>query len=139
MADRYDFLSFGVPFIILCSALVLMYQFIYVPAKIKADAFDEKYPIKCVYQKNQTVLQLNANDQIIYRDPITVCQVSLRSYVDDNGTWQYVTAYQYESQAKYNKPFHESYLNCKPKTFDNISGNWVCVNGSIAKEYNNDY
>lgn len=139
MADRYDFLFFGVPFIILCSGLVLMYQFIYVPDKIKADNFDAKYPIKCIVGGNQTMIQLNENDRITLRNPEYVCQVSLRSYVDDNGTWQYVTAYQYEAQSKYNKPFHESYLNCKPKTFDNMTGNFICVNGSIAKEFNNDY
>ena len=134
--DKIENLIIGIPLFILVAASIIIYELVAVPAKIKADAFNEKYPIKCIFQRNQTYILLNANDRIDYRNAEIVCQVSLRSYVDDNGTWQNVVAYQYEAQSKYNKPYSETYLNCTPKNFDNLTGNWICPNGSIAKENN---
>lgn len=137
--DKVDLILFGIPVIMLTVGIVCIQEFILLPKEIKSEEFDKKYPIKCVMGQNQTYIQLNANDRIDFRSPEMVCGVSLRSYVDDNGTWQYVTAYQYEAQSKYNKPFESSYLNCKPKIFDNKTGNFVCIDGTIAKEFNNDY
>src|SRR5574337_402167 len=102
--DTFDLVFFGIPIIMFVISIVCINEFIVVPEKNKSDEFDAKYPIKCMMGKNQTYIQLNANDRVDFTNPEMVCQVSLRSYVDDNGTWQYVTAYQYEAQAKYNKP-----------------------------------
>ena len=136
--DKVESLIIGIPLLLLVGATIIIYELVYVPAKIKADAFDKEYPTKCIFGRNQTYLLLNANDRIDFRSPEIVCHVSLRSYMDDNGTWQYVIAYTYEAISKYNKPYSETYLNCTPKTFDNLTGNWICMNGSIAKEIPND-
>lgn len=127
-------IAIAVPIIILTCAIILIQQFVYLPAKAEAEKFDKKYPTQCIIQRNQTVIFLNANDKMTLYKPENVCQVSLKEFPSDNGTMYYYVKYQYESQAKYNKLHDEYFLSCKPKTFDNMTGNWICIDGSIAKE-----
>lgn len=130
----FNMLFIVTPIVAITIGLVLMYQFVYIPAKAESEAFDKKYPPQCMIERNQTVILLNANDKETLYHPIKICQVWLSHYPDDKGMIQYFADYQYESQAKYNKPFHETILSCKPKTFDEVTGNFICMDGSIAKE-----
>lgn len=124
----------AIPFIALVIALVLIHQFVYLPALAEREQFEKKYPSICMVERNQTVIIMSANDKMTLYHPEKICQVFLGQFPDRNNVTQYYATFQYESQAKYNKTWTEDYLSCKPKSFDETNGNFICMNGSIAKE-----
>ena len=120
--------------IISVAGMVLLYQFIWIPKQAEIEKYKEKYPTHCLVERNQTVRQLNEWDRVTLYQPVKVCQVLTGGFPNaDNSTGYFVT-YQYETQSKYNKTYSEYDLNCKPKSFDELTGNLICFNGTIAKE-----
>jgi len=124
----------AIPLIALTCSVFLTYQFVYLPKKTEAEQFYAKYPPKCIVERNQTVILIDANEKMTLNHPQKVCQVLLQEEPDDNNTLHYYVNYQYESQAKYNKTHDVYSLNCKPKNFDSLTGNFICTNGIVAKE-----
>ena len=132
--DQLFNLVIASPMIALAIALVLLYQFVWFPVQAEKEAFNKKYPGECMVEKNQTVIIISANAQMTLYHPEKICQVYLGQYPDENNVTKYYANFQYESQAKYNKTWTDIGLSCKPKSFDELTGKFICMNGSIAKE-----
>lgn len=136
--DFYDptFLVRVLPLIAICVGMFLMYQFVWVPKQIEMEQYHEKYPTHCLVERNQTIRQLNEWDRVTLYEPVKICQVLIGEFPNADNTTGYFVSYQYETQSKYNKTHSEYDLNCKPQIFDELKGNLICFNGTIAKEKN---
>ena len=81
--------------------------------------------VECISYRMVQHIWLNENNEVTYREPIQVCDVTKYG-----GTYRF----SYYLQANFSKPWWDVYPSCEGAVFNNQSMNFICPNGTIAQE-----
>jgi len=97
---------------------------------------------ECIASHIGTIKQQNANGKITYNEPRKICDVTQINAERDGEKRIIGYKYSYEIRQAYGKSFQIIKPSCDDENFDdtavfdNTTMNFICTDGTIAREYN---